>query len=682
MPEIRTHPETGKKVIFYSLGEDVPVAAGQQVYTTPNGNYIEIPDTGTQYVEGSYQRKDFTQPQLEASKDILMERGLLPYAAGRTINNLDLARERDRKILYEQSLKRTSPEPQNIANVMLPGGVQGLLGPLVEKVGRRFADTKSAQSEAINQFAAAGQASPSVVPDNRTTPDQLTAIQTYPDTNQFQNVFVNSNEYGNANTLVAGDSNNPFSRSYVAGQGTGISNALRDQGGSNTLNSRSTTSDGPMFRTYGLMNFPSGRDVSGDGSGGGGGMFGVSSVISPNVKKDENQIALDKNQAEVADKVIEQVKTEEAKQGGGKQSSEELEKLKNEILASDVDPYRWQNFFANAAIVFNTLRTPSMRDQQIPAIMADRIKTNRQLALNRSGASSIEAIGGAKAKVIADALRRGAITYDQALTAVYKNESQVKEMLKLMESDPEGFAKIAPYLSGQGYGEMQGVLLKAALKLQEDSRTKAQASADAFSSVERLENILNEFQQSGYSTGEWAETKKNLLSTLAQYGIQINREFLNQATTLEGASNLLVAEELRKNKGPQTDFDALFTSRFVPSLLGRPEANQERIRYLKSKSLVDMMIDEAVQKVQLGASNPSEIQGQISKIMALATNRNMAKVIKISDAKDGVPPRFTSFAEFVDAYRAEEPEAEAVDILNEWMDVVAKARKTFKTGAL
>ena len=332
------------------------------------------------------------------------------------------------------------------------------------------------------------------------------------------------------------------------------------------------------------------------------------------------------------------------------------------------------------AIGFNTLRT--FPDQQLQQGMFAQIDKDRELRLARSGASSIEAIGGEKARVIADALRRGAITYDQALTAVYKNESQVKEMLKLMESDPEGFAKIAPYLSGQGYGEMQGVLLKAALKLQEDSRTKAQASADAFSSVERLENILNEFQQSGYSTGEWAETKKNLLSTLAQYGIQINREFLDQATTLEGASNLLVADELRKNKGPQTDFDALFTSRFVPSLLGRPEANQERIRYLKSKSLVDMMIDEAVQKVELGASNPSQIQGQISKIMALATNRNMAKVIKISDAKDGVLARFTSFAEFVDAYRAEEPEAEAVDILNEWMDVVAKARKTFKTGAL
>lgn len=472
MPEIRTHPETGKKVIFYSLGEDVPVAAGQQVYTTPNGNYIEIPDTGTQYVEGSYQRKDFTQPQLEASKDILMERGLLPYAAGRTINNLDLARERDRKILYEQSLKRTSPEPQNIANVMLPGGVQGLLGPLVEKVGRRFADTKSAQSQAINQFAAAGQASPSVVPDNRTTPDQLTAIQTYPDTNQFQNVFVNSNEYGNANTLVAGNSDNPFSRSYVAGQGTGISNALRDQGGANTLSGGGTTSDGPMFRTYGLMNFPSGRDVSGDGSGGGGGMFGVSSVISPNVKKDENQIALDKNQAEVADKVIDQVKKEEERAGGGKQSSEELEKFKNEILASDVDPYRWQNFFANAAIAFNTLRMPSMRDQQIPAIMADRIKTNRALYQSSKTAKFFEK----DYPQIANMVRLGtldpkdALTYigkmadSQGLTEAMKTTLQRISYLGIKPDDPD----YNYLISGMNYGETRRGQLQSGGELRKE----------------------------------------------------------------------------------------------------------------------------------------------------------------------------------------------------------------------
>lgn len=472
MPEIRTHPETGKKVIFYFLGEDVPVAAGQQVYTTPNGNYIEIPDTGTQYVEGSYQRKDFTQPQLEASKDILMERGLLPYAAGRTINNLDLARERDRKILYEQSLERTSPKPQNIVNAMLPDGVQGLLGPLVEKVGRRFADTKSAQSEAINQFAAAGKASPSVVPDNRTTPDQLTAIQTYPDTNQFQNVFVNANEYGNANTLVAGNSDNPFSRSYVAGQGTGISNALRDQGGSNTL-SGGTTSDGPMFRTYGgLMNFPSGRDASGDGSGGGGGMFGVSSVISPNVKKDENQIALDKNQAEVADKVIEQMKKEEAKQGGGKQTSEEFEKFKNEILTSDVDPYRWQNFFANAAIAFNTLRMPSMRDQQLPAIMADRIKTNRALYQASKTAKFFEK----DYPEIANMVRLGtldpkdALTYigkiadSQGLTEAMKTTLQRVSYLGIKPGDPD----YNYLISGMNYGETRRGQLQSGGELRKE----------------------------------------------------------------------------------------------------------------------------------------------------------------------------------------------------------------------
>ena len=459
MPTIRTLPGTDQQVYFYEKGEEVPT--GPDVYITPNGAYTLIPKSDPSqsqefpYIQGSYQRKDFTQPQLEASKDILMERGLLPYAAGRTINNLDLARERDRNILYEQSLKRVTPEPQNIANAMLPGGVQGLLGPLVEKVGKRFSEEKSAQSQAINQFAAAGQASPSVVPDNRTTPDQLTAIQTYPDTNQFQNVFVNSNEYGNANTLVAGDSNNPFSRSYVSGQGTGISNALRDQGGNNTLSNGNTTSDGPMFRTYGgLMNFPSGRDVSGDGSGRGGGMFGVSSIISPNIKKDENQIALDQEQLRVADKVIDQVKKEEEKIGGGRQVSEELEKTKNEILgSSDVDPYKWQNFFANAAIAFNTMRLDP--DPQLAAIMGDRIKENKKVyqqsrIANRTAAyfekdypelANMIRVGGIEAKDVLTYLTK--VGDASKLTEAINTRLQAVKILGLTPGTPEYNSVIA-----------------------------------------------------------------------------------------------------------------------------------------------------------------------------------------------------------------------------------------------
>ena len=64
--------------------------------------------------------------------------------------------------------------------------------------------------------------------------------------------------------------------------------------------------------------------------------------------------------------------------GAPKKVIEELKSEANEVLKSK-DPYRWNNFFANAAIAFNTLRDPRMRDADLTKVMSERIKTNRAL---------------------------------------------------------------------------------------------------------------------------------------------------------------------------------------------------------------------------------------------------------------------------------------------------------------
>lgn len=57
---------------------------------------------------------------------------------------------------------------------------------------------------------------------------------------------------------------------------------------------------------------------------------------------------------------------------------EQLKEEANDVIKSK-DPYRWNNFFANAAIAFNTLRDPRMRDADLTKVMSERIKTNRAL---------------------------------------------------------------------------------------------------------------------------------------------------------------------------------------------------------------------------------------------------------------------------------------------------------------
>ena len=64
--------------------------------------------------------------------------------------------------------------------------------------------------------------------------------------------------------------------------------------------------------------------------------------------------------------------------GAPKEVVDQLKSEANEVLKSK-DPYRWNNFFANAAIAFNTLRDPRMRDADLTKVMSERIKTNRAL---------------------------------------------------------------------------------------------------------------------------------------------------------------------------------------------------------------------------------------------------------------------------------------------------------------
>ena len=66
------------------------------------------------------------------------------------------------------------------------------------------------------------------------------------------------------------------------------------------------------------------------------------------------------------------------KSGAPAKVVEQLKEEANDVIKSK-DPYRWNNFFANAAIAFNTLRDPRMRDADLTKVMSERIKTNRAL---------------------------------------------------------------------------------------------------------------------------------------------------------------------------------------------------------------------------------------------------------------------------------------------------------------
>tara|TARA_R100000951_G_scaffold63959_1_gene53767 strand:- start:2868 stop:4892 length:2025 start_codon:yes stop_codon:yes gene_type:complete len=331
------------------------------------------------------------------------------------------------------------------------------------------------------------------------------------------------------------------------------------------------------------------------------------------------------------------------------------------------------------ALGFNTLRLNP--DQQLSQFLGKSIEQDRQLKIASKTADQIENMGTPQAKLLANAVRNQSITAKDAFTAIYKNKSMPQELLAMMETDPDSFAKLAPFLSGQGYGTMQSSILNNAIKLVDDSRTTAQTSADVFRGVERIQSVIADFAG---ETGPFAETKKNILQTLAGYGLNFNESYLADAQNLDAASNALVAAQLRLNKGPQTDFDALFTQSFIPSLKNTTTANQKMISYMKSNSLVDMLIDQAVQSVELSTNNPSAYQKSIKDILTLRSNKDIGVIIKVKDAdpKTGQEAMFKTFEEFVNDYRNSEPQADPLKILNSWKDITQKARRSLKTKAL
>jgi hypothetical protein len=109
-------------------------------------------------------------------------------------------------------------------------------------------------------------------------------------------------------------------------------------------------------------------------------------------------------------------------------------------------------------------------------------------------------------------------------------------------------------------------------------RERANLATQNQSAINRVQRALEQYGETGRSE----ELKKTLRQAASTIGLPIDVDRLANAEQLEAASNQLIAEQLRLNKGPQTDFDAEFTGRFLPSLGRTSAANREVVAYQSS----------------------------------------------------------------------------------------------------
>jgi len=182
------------------------------------------------------------------------------------------------------------------------------------------------------------------------------------------------------------------------------------------------------------------------------------------------------------------------------------------------------------------------------------------------------------------------------------------------------------------------------------------AGTNALNANQALDFVMS--VGTGMQTGPFEARKAGVRQFFASIGVNVDEKQLGDAQTLEAYTNSLVADELRKNKGPQTDFDAQFSKTFLPSLGDTTEAFKRKLDYLRSRNLRDILIGGFV-------SDKNTYQQNVETDIATATEAGkLSRSVPSVTFKDG---QYITLAQFYDASRSEGLSDN--DILAEWVEV-------------
>ena len=269
---------------------------------------------------------------------------------------------------------------------------------------------------------------------------------------------------------------------------------------------------------------------------------------------------------------------------------EEIEKSNPEAAQDPSFQDRVKRFFGSRdnmyrlAMAFNSMRFKP--DQGLATFLSGEIKDAREQERLKQGSQRAANALRMKNPELAQMVEQGAIDAKTALQLAYKSPSQLNQMIDLMKTDPEMFKKLA------GAGAFGGDVDAGQGKLFDQMATNVinrrdalvQGGADANALAQQLTRF--QMQAEGLETGPLENRMQALREFGASIGIPVDENALASGQSLKAASLNLVANELRKNKGPQTDFDAEFTASFVPSLGNTNAANDEIINYMQSANRI------------------------------------------------------------------------------------------------
>jgi len=336
------------------------------------------------------------------------------------------------------------------------------------------------------------------------------------------------------------------------------------------------------------------------------------------------------------------------------------------------------NLFPYAAIAFNTLRYKP--DDALTASMMKTIEANNVFRKANRTADYYDSLGTPAGIQAANYIRSGgdvsqaneiykaeqskagasfvmdptlkslvssgALTTKEALTLQYKNPTQLDQILAMMGTE-EGIKNL-DRLRSLGYFQSAGDLasqkgqldfaygvLKDERAVFRDAASTAKSNIDA---VRRIKPLLADVKN--YGSPIFTQRLIQISKYAESLGIDTGMwEDIKTADQLTSALNQLVLEQLRLNKGPQTDFDAIFASTTLPSLEKGQETNNKILNYLESTSEWTLLRDKYLQKAMRSAlKDPTAALGQ-----SFAIQQYFNEVPGMMTLPDG---RTQTFAEF------------------------------------
>ena len=191
---------------------------------------------------------------------------------------------------------------------------------------------------------------------------------------------------------------------------------------------------------------------------------------------------------------------------------------------------------------------------------------------------------------------------------------------------------------------------KSNVAFADDINKNADNSASLLNQVSNIASNLE-----GLETGPYEERVAALRSFAGSIGFPVDKVQLGREQSLQAATRQMVADQLRMNKGPQTDFDAKFAETYLAGFGKTEEANKAIISYLKSTNQLNVIYANLMGDVAgNGYDNERKVISEI---------RNLRLNVPAVAKKDG---KWIQFSTYYDTIKAQDSSISDREILTEW----------------